>query len=260
MLERVLGTRAFALLFATAFSVALSIALACITQVLFAQQMQSGTYRIQFDSVNFGGARSTSTTYTVEDTAGEVGSGDSASANFTMRAGYQQMNLAYLSITSPVDVNLANIPFSGGSSNGSAAWLVTTDNIAGYTLSIRASTTPALRSANDFFADYAPGANPSYTWSVSAASSSFGFSPEGVDIHQRFLDNGSSCNTGSSETSDRCWDGFSTVDKIISSRSSSNHTGGGSTTTVKFRAEVGNAKIQTSGSYQATITVTATAL
>lgn len=227
---------------------------------VFAQQMQSTTYRIQFDSINVGGLRSTSTSYNIEDTAGEIASGISTSTNYTMQAGYQQMNSSFLSISSPSDVSLANIPFSGGSSQGQATWLVTTDNIAGYTLSIRATTTPALKSTSDYFTDYPSGGTPSYAWSISSSTSAFGVSPEGVDIDQRYKDNGSACNTGSGNTSNACWDGLTTSNVVISRRTSSNHSTGGSTTTVQFKAEVGTNKIQTSGNYQATIVVTAVTL
>ncbi len=64
-----------------------------------AQVMQSGSYRIQSDSINFGGGFSTSTNYELESTAGEVATGESSSTAYGMRAGYQQMQEVYLSLS-----------------------------------------------------------------------------------------------------------------------------------------------------------------
>lgn len=59
----------------------------------FAQQvMSSGTYKIESDSTNFGGSRSTSASYGVEDTVGEISTGPSRSSGFKLfDAGYQGM-------------------------------------------------------------------------------------------------------------------------------------------------------------------------
>lgn len=60
--------------------------------VAFAQEaMSSGTYIIQSDSINFAGALSQSASYTLEDTLGEIATGNVASANFAGEIGYQAM-------------------------------------------------------------------------------------------------------------------------------------------------------------------------
>jgi hypothetical protein len=229
-----------------------------------AQVMDSTNYSIQFDSVNVGGGRSTSSSYGLEDTTGEVATGDSASTNYAVKAGYQQMNQSSIAIAVVSSTGLTNVSgISGGSSQGQTTWNVITDNPAGYTMSIKASTTPALRSsAGASVADYTPvsSSTPDYTFTIATTDSEFGFSPEGVDTYQRFKDNGSVCNVGSLNTSDTCWDGLSTTVKTIAERTTSNHSIGGSTTSVKFRAEIGADKIQDSGVYSANITVTAVTL
>ena len=228
---------------------------------LVAQVMQSTTYKIQSDSINVGGAPSTSTNYNLNDTAGEIATGDSNSTSYYMHAGYWQMQGAYISITSPSDLTLSSMGgISGGSSEGTTTWTVTTDNIAGYSMTIAASTTPALKSSLDSFADYAPsGADPDYNFTNGVGSSTFGFSPEGTEVISRFKDNGSACNTGSGETSAKCWDGLSTTSTTMAGSTSSNHPSG-ATVTVRFRAESGTSHIQTAGNYSATITVTAITL
>jgi len=56
-------------------------------QILFAQVMQSTTYKIMSDSINAGGEDvSSSTNYLLGDTLGEVGTGDSNSTNYYLHA------------------------------------------------------------------------------------------------------------------------------------------------------------------------------
>jgi hypothetical protein len=228
---------------------------------VFAFMMSSQNYRIQADSLNVGGVGQGSASYRTEDTIGELGTDESQSANYRVRAGYQQMLETYLAISSPPDVtmfpNLSGI--GGGTSNGSADWTVTTDNIAGYTLAIKASTAPALQSGVDSVADYTPAqpGTPDFTFSIAATDSELGFTPEGLDIIQKFRDNGSVCNSGSNDTVDACWYNLATTNENIAYSSASNHPAG-TKTTVKFRAAIGSSKVQTAGTYTATITVTAT--
>src|SRR4051812_9818123 len=59
-------------------------------QAAYAQVMSSGSYKVQSDSLNFAGAHSTSGSYALEDTAGEIATGNSQSANNHVEAGYQQ--------------------------------------------------------------------------------------------------------------------------------------------------------------------------
>ncbi len=228
---------------------------------IYAEPMQSSTYKINSDSVNFGGGDSTSTNYNIGDTIGEVGTGDSTSTNYALHAGFRQMQESSIAISSPTDLVMASMGgLSGGSSEGVMSWVITTDNSAGYTMSIASTTTPALKSINDSLADYVPaGADPDYNFTNLAANSSFGFSPEGTETDARFKDNGVACNTGSSETTGKCWDGLSTTPKVIAGSTSSNMPTG-STATVRFRAESGSNHIQTSGQYNVTIVATATTL
>ncbi|MEK7621691.1 MAG: hypothetical protein AAB415_00770 [Patescibacteria group bacterium] len=230
---------------------------ATATHITWAEVASSTNYRLQSDSLNFGGRLSTSTNYGLESTAGELATGTSTSSNYGLNAGYQQMVSSFLSITAPSDVSLSAIAGTGVSS-GSVAWTVTTDNSAGYTLAIKAGSSPALVSGGDSFTDYTPsGANPDYSWSVAASLSAFGFSPEGTDTASRYLDNGSSCGVSASNAVNQCWDGFSTTNRTIAQSSAAN-TPSGVATTVKLQAEIGASKTQPVGNYTSTLTVTAT--
>jgi len=179
-----------------------------------------------------------------------------------MHAGYWQMQESYIAISSPSDLLMSSMSgLSGGSSEGTMSWNVTTDNTAGYTMSIASTTTPALKSATDSLADYVPaGANPDYNFTNAPDNSSFGFSPEGTEASPRFRDNGSVCGTGGTlETPDKCWDGLSTTPKVMAGSTSSNIPNG-SAATVRFRAESGANHIQSSGQYNVVVVVTATTL
>ncbi len=233
-----------------------------LTQPLFAAVMTSTSYSIQSDSINFGGGFSSSTNYAQESTFGEIATGESESTNYDIKAGYQQMQSVYLAIATVSDVTLSPSidGTTGGTANGSASVTVTTDNVAGYELYLKASSSPALVSGANSFADYTPaGINPDFTFSVGAATSEFAFTPEGNDISQEYKDNGSSCNTGALDTTNSCWNALSTTNELISSKSSGNHPSG-TLTTIKFRAESGTSNTQAAGSYTATTTVTAIAL
>lgn len=229
---------------------------------VLSQVMSSGSYKIQSDSINFGGNRSSSATYTAEDTGGEVATGDSSSTNYKIKAGYQQMQDVYLSMSAASSVNLSpNIGgITGGTADGSTSFTVTTDNPAGYTVSIKASSSPALNFALDSFADYsATAVSPDFTFSIPSSASAFAFTAEGTDIVSGFKDDGVSCAVGSSDTVDKCWAGLSTSNQTIVSRTSANSPSG-TLTTLKFRAQSGSAHVQTNGVYTATTTVTALSL
>ncbi len=228
-----------------------------------AQVMQSGSYRIQSDSLNFGGGLSSSTSYSLESTAGEVATGDRAGVNFNLRGGYQQMTTNFIAMTSPSSVLMSpSIPgIGGGTANGSTTVTVTTDSAAGYTITIAASQSPAMTKGGDSIADYVPASSdPDFTFTTTATDAHVGYSPSGVDTSSRFKDNGvDTCNTDSNETNLACWDGLDTVAETIVRRTSAN-TPNGSTTTVNFRVGIGGSVVQTAGTYTATTTLTALSL
>lgn len=229
---------------------------------VFGEVMTSGSYKIQSDSINFGGTRSASGSYNMEDTAGEIGTGESSSLNYKVKAGYQQMQEVYLAMTAVSNVTLSpNIGgVTGGTADGSASFTVTTDNPAGYFVTIQASSSPALASPLDSFADYgATVATPDFTFSIPSTASAFAFTAEGADIVSGFKDNGFSCAVGSIDTVDKCWASLSTSVQTIVNRTSANHPSG-TLTTLKFRAQSGSSHIQTAGTYVSTTTVTAISL
>ena len=251
-----------AFLFHAALGLAV-LALACSFRISAARAaapvMSSSHYEIQSDSLNFGGLRSVSSSYSLEDTLGEVATGMSSSTNYTMSAGYQQMQLVGIAVIPPSSVILSPSfgGVSGGTANGATTFQVTTDDSAGYMATIQASSSPALVSGPYAIPDYAPsGSAPDFTFSVGASTSAFAFSPKGSDTALRYKDNGvNACGTGSNNTTGACWDGLSTTPITIDSRSSDNQPSG-TVTTLNFRAASGPNNVQANGVYTATTTVT----
>lgn len=233
--------------------------------VLFAQVMESASYRIQFDSVNVGGGRATSSSYGIEDTIGEVATGRSGSTNYNLQAGYQQMDQVSLSLSAADNVVMAPSlgGISGGTADGQTIATSTTNGQAGYELSIKASSTPAMQrnGGGASIADYTPaGAVPDFTFSVAVSDAEFAFTPEGEDIAQRYQDNGAdTCDTDSNDTANSCWDALSTSNVVIARRTSANNPDG-TPTTVKFRVGIGSSAFQLEGTYVATTTLTLIAL
>lgn len=219
--------------------------------------MDSENYEMTWDSINAGGGYSTSESYLMEDTVGEIATGYSSSETYLNHAGYQQNEEYTISIGVSGDIDLGNIGgVTGGLRSGSTVATVITNSPAGYTMSGKASTSPALKSGANSFADYSlPGSDPEYTWSVASGAAEFGFSPKGTDIKAFFKDNGgTACNTGSSQTAGKCWYPFSTSDVDIASSASANNPGG-TDTTLHVQSE--SRTTLAPGTYTATITLTA---
>lgn len=226
-----------------------------------AQVMQSSNYQIQSDSINMGGGFSSSTNYVLESTSGEVATGESSSASYALKAGYQQMQEVYIAISGTSAITLSpSIPgVSGGNAYASTTITVITDNSTGYQLTILASNDPAMQKGADSIADYDSGGNPDFSFLTGSSDAHFGYTPEGTDIVQRFLDDGGLCNAGIGDTVSACWDGVSTTAEIIASNNNPNHPNG-ATTTVRFQVGIGSSVVQAPGTYVATTTLTATAL
>lgn len=225
-----------------------------------AQVRTSNNYQLQSDSINVGGGLSDSTSYGLESTVGEIATGRSTSSNFSLQAGYQQMQEVYISLSSIADIVMdTDLPgLTGGTSNGSTTFTVITDSPAGYQVTIEAENDPAMQRADAASIDnYNDGASADFAFTIPTASAVFGFSPEGVDVSAAFLDSGSGpCGVGSTDTVDACWAGVSTTATTIAEASDANHPDG-ATTTIEFQVGIANGANIESGLYVATTTVTA---
>jgi hypothetical protein len=72
------------------FSIIFFVSLSLMPLGSTAQVMESTSYQAEIDSFNVGGVYSSSTSYQVEDTIGEGGTGSGASTGLQIKAGYQQ--------------------------------------------------------------------------------------------------------------------------------------------------------------------------
>jgi hypothetical protein len=224
-----------------------------------AQVRSSDSYQLQSDSINVGGGLSGSDSYRQENTIGEIATGLSQSINYSLRAGYQQMQEVYISLSSTGDVIMSPDLFglTGDNSNGSTTFTVITDSSAGYQLTIEAENDPAMQNGAFSITDYDEGAEPDFSFNVGSTDAFFGFTPEGFDVSGEFLDDSFVCGQGgTNDTTLACWAGLTTVPRVIAERSSSNHPIG-STTTVNFRVGLGSSAGVVAGVYTATTTVTA---
>lgn len=228
--------------------------------VSFAQVMQSTNYQIDSDSVNVTGGLSESASYQMQSTVGEVASGDSDSTNFSVRAGFQQMQAVQISLSPVSNVVLSpSLPgVSGGTANGSTTFTVVTDNPAGYEVVISAESEPALQdeASAASIADYAPVGAADYDFDVATGEAFFGYSVESTAAASRFFNNTTSCDTGSTNTALQCWDGLSTTTAVVASSASANQPTG-TNVTLHFRVGIAEEVNQVPGTYIATTTVTA---
>ncbi len=227
--------------------------------VVVAEVRSSPSYKLQSDSINFAGGLSSSSNYSLESTAGEVATGDSDSVSYKLRAGYQQMQEVFISMTAPNPVVMTPniLGITGGTANGSTSVSILTDSPSGYELTIMAESAPAMRKGSDSLADYVPISNPDpdFSFLTNPTTAHFGFSPEGSNIVDRFRDDGLACNVGSGDTTLACWDGLDTSNKVIASGLANQPNG--ATTTLNFRVVVGGSIVVPAGNYFATTTLTA---
>jgi hypothetical protein len=228
--------------------------------------MTAGVYKIDSDSINSGGIDySAAGDNQIADTLGEIIVGDASTSNYSIAAGYRAMDETSVAI----GVSVQNIILSpdlggltGGTSTGATQVTVTTDNPAGYMLSLQAGEAPTMQSDLDTIADYSPsGANPDYQMRLVSGQSMFAFTPEGPDIVDRYRDDGSSlCGVVNGfDGTNICWDGMSTTNKTIANRSTATLITGDATT-LRFSVGVGIGRVQIAGTYLATSTITALAL
>ena len=220
--------------------------------------MGSANYSINSDVIGSEGGFGSSTNYQVNDTMGEVGTGDSLSASYGNQAGFwSAASMATISITAPSDVTMGAITGTGQSAlaTNSATWNIKTNNFSGYSLSWQASTA-AMTSSTDTVAAYTPAiASTPETWSVASTDSEWG-------AHL-----GSASTTVNTTT----WGALdtyaggkwlnvnNTASFTIASRATKTLSTGDDEI-VHFGAEIGASSFQPTGTYTVNVTMTAVTL
>ena len=175
-----------------------------------------------------------------------------------------------LTMTGPAAITMTpNISVAQDTSIGTTTMVVTTNDTDGYTLKLRATTSPAMRStANptvDFFSDYSEGAYlVPEAWAEDADGYEFGYSVFGTDtdnVGTPHWDNDGEVSCGSPDaaaiTSNLNWLSASTTQVLAASRTATT-TQVGITTTLCVAAEQGSNVFAPSGTYEAKFEATAT--
>jgi len=229
---------------------------------ILAAVMSSNNYTIQSDNLTTSGGSQSTSNYIFRETLGEVSTGPSASASYGMRAGYQEMQETYLTVSCPSDVSMTPSisGISGGVATGTAPFNIITDNAAGFTMGVNSSTAHAMllngTDPTQYFDNYTVDGTPTYQWNVSNAAK-FGYTVApgllGGTV-SAFLDNGSNACGSGSYNEDACWNGFTTtVVNVIGTTSRTSNTGEQETINLKVQSDN---NVLESGTYQATITTT----
>lgn len=154
--------------------VSISLILASVSGVY--AEMSSTNYKIQTDSINFGGSDyGASTNYKIQETLGEEAPGISQSANYQTRAGYRQMLVAEPLFSFTLSANTCVLgTLSTGSVSSCNYDITTTTNAAsGYTTTLTADG--ALRTAS------AADINNVSDGAVTAGSEEYGVALTGSD-------------------------------------------------------------------------------
>ena len=167
-----------------------------------------------------------------------------------------------VSLSQPANSTLSQaLGIAANGAIGTTTWTVNTNSATGYTLTVQATSTPAMNSTttvNSIF-DYQTG-TPN-TWSATSGAAYFGYSAFGSDVPTGTWGTapGSVCYGGTVNATSTTlkYKGFTTSPVQVASRSSTT-TFSGVTTTVCYAVEQNNFYIP-AGNYQATITATATA-
>lgn len=173
--------------------------------------------------------------------------------------------ISFLATANDVTMNGTLAGLTGGMATGTTQVRVLTNDSSGYTMTIHASTSPAMQgnTQGGSIADYTPAtANiPDYAFSV-PTDYEFGYTVSASttsDLAQKFLDNGSACNTGTSDTSGAysCWYGLSTNATSTIVRATATPISG-ATTTITFQVRINSGSNVPEDTYVATTTLTVT--
>lgn len=169
-----------------------------------------------------------------------------------------------ISVTADATISMVpNVSMSQDTSIGNATFNVKTNDSAGYTLSFHASTSPALRNADDNFTDYTEEAEGTpEAWSVADGAYEFGFSAYGTDVDDGTWDEGqSSCGSAGvdSLTTSVKWMGFNGTTPVSGVASSGAETSqAGTDTELCVAVEQGDSVFAPSGTYNASVVGTVT--
>jgi len=196
---------------------------------LRAAAMTSANYQIFSDSLSTAGGRSTSTSFTLLDTVGELATGSSTSANFSLRAGFPEMTFPQIFIFS-ISASAVNLGALTTTAVASGSVTLTTGTSAGQGYTTTVSENSNLVNGSSDINDVTDG-------SVTSGSEEYGFVTSGT--HGQFNSTDTAI-TGSA--------------KIVAAYTSFIANDG---TTVTFKAAIANTT-GAEGTYSHTVTFVST--
>jgi hypothetical protein len=231
-------------------------------QVAHAQNVRpkANNYQIPTDVQAVGGGEAAkSTFYILDDTIGEANIGPSRSDNYDLNAGYRQTVAdAFISLDCGDSTDLGTVAITG-QKTGNVSCTVITDAEAGYSLAWVVTTGSGgtntgylINELESTIAPFKPTvAGTPQTWSVFTNDARWGgrLSSTSTDTDVKW----------GTDSVDEKYLNVGTGSYTIVSRSSRTAIGG-STEVLQFRAEIGSSAVRSPGVYQATVTLTASAL
>lgn len=163
-----------------------------------------------------------------------------------------------ISISDGADITMTPLTVTQNTAVGTASWTVVTNDSSGYSLTVYASTAPAMSGS---FADYTPTVSETpETWDVSNAVE-FGFSARGTNVNTGTYGTDSDCIAGADVPSAglkwRDFDLTGSADQIATVGAPTAIAGATSSLCVASEQDT---VFAASGSFTATVTGTATAL
>lgn len=168
-----------------------------------------------------------------------------------------------ITISDGADITMTALSTTQNSAVGSASWTVTTNNNAGYSLTVYASASPALTRSGGGgnIVDYTPAVDETpETWSVSGAAE-FGWSARGTNVSTGTFGTDSDCIAGADVPSAGLkWQDFDLTGGADQMATVGAATSTSGATSVLCVATEQAGTFANSGTYTATITGTATAL
>lgn len=222
--------------------------------------MSGAEYRVQFDAINVGGGVATSNLYGSSYSLGDVAPGTSEGATFGVRSGYQYVLESFIALNEIPDIimNSAIGGVSGGIANGSTTIVVTTDNTAGYQLTLSTEGSGGLTAASGTILAYEPASSlPDFDFLTDATDAHVGYTITGDNIAADFLSDGATCGAGAQEVG-QCWRGLAGSDAVIATGPGS--FSGDAEIELTVRVGVGDGTLLAPGTYRGTSTITAIAL
>lgn len=227
--------------------------------------MDSASYQIDSDVINYYAGDSSSASYDLNAVGGETAIGDSSSSSYATESGFEYLDSGPYSISLSCDdnVSMGNIVGTGRSdlSTNDASCNIETDNPSGYKLYWLASAASMTNGSENIDA-YTPAVSGTpEIWSVDSTAGEWGarLKKSGTTTYDA-VKWGVANNGDSYASTDAKWLDVSNVaDYEIVERTSATGTGGDDEV-IQFGAEVGSNKFQTAGSYGVNIVITAVAL